>query len=199
MTMAPAPSPTLKCAPTPGAPTRGSLHASPGHREVQRCGSQYRGMCGTTNITSSGCCIHRRHTGGSTAPPTPPAECVLPGWHKFSIERLADGTTIKFTVDDVATRTITGVTAQDWNTVLIGAGQRHHGDHGLYGRRAGRVLRPALYRDPARRPDGRGRRQRDLQCRAPRSNPAHLPVAAERREHRGGDHGFAYGQQRAGG
>ncbi|HOX59827.1 MAG TPA: immunoglobulin domain-containing protein [Candidatus Paceibacterota bacterium] len=44
------------------------------------------------------------------------------GWHKFSIERLADGTTVNFTVDDVATRTITGVTTRDWNTVLIGGG-----------------------------------------------------------------------------
>jgi hypothetical protein len=44
------------------------------------------------------------------------------GWHKFSIERLADGTTINFTVDDVATRTITGTLAADWNTILIGTG-----------------------------------------------------------------------------
>jgi N-acetyl-anhydromuramyl-L-alanine amidase AmpD len=44
------------------------------------------------------------------------------GWHKFSIERLADGTTVNFTVDDVATRTVAGVAAQDWNTVLIGGG-----------------------------------------------------------------------------
>ncbi len=44
------------------------------------------------------------------------------GWHKFSIERLADGTTYNFTVDDVATRTVTGVTARNWNTVLIGGG-----------------------------------------------------------------------------
>jgi len=45
-----------------------------------------------------------------------------PGWHKFSIERLADGTTLKFTVDDVATRTITGANAANWNTVFIGTG-----------------------------------------------------------------------------
>ncbi len=44
------------------------------------------------------------------------------GWHKFSIERSADGTTVNFTVDDVATRTITDVTAADWNTVFIGTG-----------------------------------------------------------------------------
>jgi hypothetical protein len=44
------------------------------------------------------------------------------GWHKFSIERLADGTTLKFTVDDVATRTITGANAANWNTVFIGTG-----------------------------------------------------------------------------
>ncbi len=43
------------------------------------------------------------------------------GWHKFSIERLADGT-LKFTVDDVATRTVTGANAMDWNTVFIGSG-----------------------------------------------------------------------------
>jgi len=43
------------------------------------------------------------------------------GWHKFTIERLADGT-LKFTVDDVATRTITGANAMDWNTVFIGTG-----------------------------------------------------------------------------
>jgi hypothetical protein len=44
------------------------------------------------------------------------------GWHKFSIERHADGTTIDFTVDDVATRTITGVTAADWDTAFLGTG-----------------------------------------------------------------------------
>jgi len=38
-----------------------------------------------------------------------------PGWHKFSIERLADGATLKFTVDDVATRTITGANAANWD------------------------------------------------------------------------------------
>ena len=42
------------------------------------------------------------------------------GWHKFSIERRADGTTLDFAVDDVLARTITGVTAADWNTVMIG-------------------------------------------------------------------------------
>ncbi|HOC56685.1 MAG TPA: immunoglobulin domain-containing protein [Verrucomicrobiota bacterium] len=44
------------------------------------------------------------------------------GWHKFAIERWADGTTVSFTVDDVATRTITDVTPADWNTVFIGTG-----------------------------------------------------------------------------
>ena len=44
------------------------------------------------------------------------------GWHKFTIERLADGTTVNFTVDDVATRTIAGANAMDWNTVFIGTG-----------------------------------------------------------------------------
>jgi len=44
------------------------------------------------------------------------------GWHKFTIERLADGTTVNFTVDAVAPRTIAGANAMDWNTVFICTG-----------------------------------------------------------------------------
>lgn len=44
------------------------------------------------------------------------------GWHKFSIERLADGTTINFYVDDILSRTIAGATDISWDTLVIGGG-----------------------------------------------------------------------------
>jgi len=44
------------------------------------------------------------------------------GWHKFTIERLADETTINFYVDDILSRSIAGATAQSWDTVILGPG-----------------------------------------------------------------------------
>jgi hypothetical protein len=44
------------------------------------------------------------------------------GWHKFTIEREADNTTIKFFVDDVLSRTVTGTTPQSWDTITMGFG-----------------------------------------------------------------------------
>jgi hypothetical protein len=44
------------------------------------------------------------------------------GWHKFTIERLADDTTLNFYVDDILSRTIVGATAQSWDTVVLGPG-----------------------------------------------------------------------------
>jgi hypothetical protein len=44
------------------------------------------------------------------------------GWHKFTIERLADDTTLNFYVDDVLSRTILGATAQPWDSVVLGPG-----------------------------------------------------------------------------
>lgn len=44
------------------------------------------------------------------------------GWHKFTLERLPDETTINFYVDDILSRTITGATAQSWDTVILGPG-----------------------------------------------------------------------------
>ena len=44
------------------------------------------------------------------------------GWHKFTVERLADGTTLNFYVDDVLSKTFAGATAQSWDTVVIGPG-----------------------------------------------------------------------------
>lgn len=43
------------------------------------------------------------------------------GWHKFEIERLADGKTVNFYVDAVLSRTITGASAAAVNTVDIGS------------------------------------------------------------------------------
>jgi N-acetylmuramoyl-L-alanine amidase len=43
------------------------------------------------------------------------------GWHKFEIERAADGTTISFYVDGVLDRTISGATASTWDSVTIGS------------------------------------------------------------------------------
>lgn len=43
------------------------------------------------------------------------------GWHKFEIERAADGTTVNFYVDGVLARTITGATYQPWDSVVIGS------------------------------------------------------------------------------
>lgn len=45
-----------------------------------------------------------------------------PGWHRFDIERLADGTTINFYVDEILSRTITGATPESWDTVILGPG-----------------------------------------------------------------------------
>jgi len=44
------------------------------------------------------------------------------GWHKFSIERLADGTSVNFYVDDVLGRSFTGVDAADWDSIALGLG-----------------------------------------------------------------------------
>lgn len=44
------------------------------------------------------------------------------GWHKFTIERLADDTTINYYVDDILSRTITGTGVQSWDTLVMGPG-----------------------------------------------------------------------------
>ena len=44
------------------------------------------------------------------------------GWHKFTVERLADETTLNFYVDDVLSRTFANATAQSWDTVVLGPG-----------------------------------------------------------------------------
>lgn len=44
------------------------------------------------------------------------------GWHKFAIERLADGTTVNFYVDDILSRTITGTANVSWDTIVMGPG-----------------------------------------------------------------------------
>jgi len=43
------------------------------------------------------------------------------GWHKFVIERLADGTTLNFYVDGILSRTLTGVTDGALDSMLIGS------------------------------------------------------------------------------
>lgn len=43
------------------------------------------------------------------------------GWHKFEIERAANGTSINFYVDDVLDRTITDATFAPWDTVTMGS------------------------------------------------------------------------------
>jgi hypothetical protein len=52
--------------------------------------------------------------------PTAPSRSV--GWHRFDIERLADGTTINYYVDGLLGRTITGTGLQDWDTMILGPG-----------------------------------------------------------------------------
>ncbi len=44
------------------------------------------------------------------------------GWHKFQVERLADGSTVRFLVDDVLCRTFTNVAVQSWDTLVMGGG-----------------------------------------------------------------------------
>jgi len=44
------------------------------------------------------------------------------GWHKFGIERMSDGSTLNFYVDNILSRTITGATVQSWDTVVLGPG-----------------------------------------------------------------------------
>ncbi len=43
------------------------------------------------------------------------------GWHKFEIERLSDGTTIKFYADSILVRTVPGATAANWDSITIGS------------------------------------------------------------------------------
>ncbi len=43
------------------------------------------------------------------------------GWHKFEIERAADGTTIHFYVDGVLDRTITAATYSPWDCAVMGS------------------------------------------------------------------------------
>jgi hypothetical protein len=45
-----------------------------------------------------------------------------PGWHKFTILRRADNTTINFYVDGVLGRTISGAKAATWDSVTLGLG-----------------------------------------------------------------------------
>jgi hypothetical protein len=44
------------------------------------------------------------------------------GWHKFTIERLGDETTINFYVDDILSRTFLNATPQSWDTLIMGSG-----------------------------------------------------------------------------
>lgn len=43
------------------------------------------------------------------------------GWHKFEIERLADGSTVNWYVDGVLSRTFTGLTLPPWDCVVVGS------------------------------------------------------------------------------
>jgi len=43
------------------------------------------------------------------------------GWHKFVIERRADGTTVDFYVDDILSRTVTGTTLSSLDSAAIGS------------------------------------------------------------------------------
>jgi len=45
-----------------------------------------------------------------------------PGWHKFSVERLVDGTTVNYYVDDILGRTLTGASNVAMNVVVLGFG-----------------------------------------------------------------------------
>ena len=44
------------------------------------------------------------------------------GWHKFTIERLGDDTTINFYVDDILSETFVNSTPQSWDTLVMGSG-----------------------------------------------------------------------------
>ena len=44
------------------------------------------------------------------------------GWHKFTVERMDDGTTINFYVDDILGRSFTGATAATWDSITLGFG-----------------------------------------------------------------------------
>lgn len=44
------------------------------------------------------------------------------GWHKFTIEVMPDDSTVNFYVDDVLSRTITGVTAKAYDSLTLGFG-----------------------------------------------------------------------------
>jgi N-acetylmuramoyl-L-alanine amidase len=43
------------------------------------------------------------------------------GWHKFEIERMADGTTVNFYVDGALSRQVTGVLDIPWDNVAVGS------------------------------------------------------------------------------
>ena len=44
------------------------------------------------------------------------------GWHKFTVERLADGSTVNWYVDDILSKTVTGANNWDMNVVALGFG-----------------------------------------------------------------------------
>ena len=43
------------------------------------------------------------------------------GWHQFSIERLADNTSVNFYVDGVLSRSMTGADNVSWDTIVLGS------------------------------------------------------------------------------
>jgi hypothetical protein len=55
-----------------------------------------------------------------------------PGWHKFTIERDADNTTLNFYVDDILSRTVAGSTPQSWDTITMGYGAGSTGGGTVY-------------------------------------------------------------------
>lgn len=77
-------------------------------------GSKYQGRSILNNTFPSGNWFNLNGPGA-------PSRSV--GWHKFDVEQLEDGTTLKFYVDGILSKTILGNTVQSWDTLILGAGQ----------------------------------------------------------------------------
>lgn len=45
-----------------------------------------------------------------------------PGWHRFDVERLADGVSYNFYVDGILSKSLTGAAVSDWDSVVLGPG-----------------------------------------------------------------------------
>ncbi|MDB6029588.1 MAG: N-acetylmuramoyl-L-alanine amidase LytC [Verrucomicrobiales bacterium] len=78
-------------------------------------GTKYQGRITYTNATATATDVGWFNLNGPGSPSR------TAGWHKFEIERLADFSTVKWYVDGILCRTLTGVYSPAWDSVVIGS------------------------------------------------------------------------------